>query len=140
MPHIILCLPLINLSNTQYSLTDTQIAKPKQKERQPPPPCNQAVSVLCHFSLTVAKFYKEFFEHCNTFINKRKRVPKTHCIVSKFIIRGENNEQQQRFMLGCILQQNFPFFLVKVDYCSLPKNIVIFYVPIPICSKSLTCK
>lgn len=80
MPHIITYLPLINLSNTKYSFTDTKTnSKAKARGRTPDPASRTWTTSL---SLQLQKSYMELFDHCNTFINKRKRAP-NHTVLSE---------------------------------------------------------
>lgn len=130
-----MCLPLINSPDTlhgrdepsyllykkqtQCFFTATQTAKPKWKEGQLPPPRTlQSIKRgLCFitFPWGLQKFCKEFFDYCNTFINKRKWTPATHCTVRSVIIRGENNEGWAEIHARMHSSARLPFFPGKID-------------------------
>lgn len=111
--HILLCLPLVSSPNTlhvrdapSYLLykkrtrclfTATQTKSQAKMKERTTPSCLTLQSIkwgLCFitFPWRLQKFCKEFFDYCNTFINKRKWTLTTHCTVRSFMIRGENNE------------------------------------------------
>lgn len=131
VPRIITCLPLINLSSTlhvrdepsyllykkqtQYSFRVTQTnSKAKVKGRTTPsPPCTlQFIKQgLCFitFPWGLQKFCKEFFDYCNTFINKRKWTNKIPCYQKVHYQRWKQRRMGRNTCQDTV-EQNFPSF------------------------------